>query len=156
MKIAKIAFLVLLIGAFIFILTYKKTKDTGKANAYFKQGKQFFEAGKIDDAIGAYEKGLDADSTSSEGYNLLGMAYRSKYMATKENGFLNKAISAFEKSIDRNPKNWLPYVNLGTTYYYTKNKKKAVPYFKKSLEVNPENIEAMKIHDMIAEGEKEK
>jgi tetratricopeptide (TPR) repeat protein len=44
-------------------------------------------------------------------------------------------------------------VNLGATYYYSGEKKKAVPYFKHALEVYPEHPEADQIKKMITEVE---
>ena len=156
MKIAKIVILVILAMCLILLINYKTKHDPEKAKPYLNQGKTLFGEGKIDDAIAAYEKGINENSCSSEGHNLLGIAYRSKYMGSKDKKFLNKTVSSFKKSIDCDPKNWYPYINLGTTYYYTDKKQDAVPYLKKGLEVNPQNPEAAKIVEMIDEGTKAK
>ena len=134
-----------------FLLSYNKEKNPAKAQAFFTMGKNYFTDGKIDEAIKAYRNGLDEDSSISEGYNLLGTAYRTKYQITKDKSFRRKAIRAFKNSIDADPQNSYPYINIGSTYYYAGDKKTAAKYFKKAIDVNPRNPEAGKMADMIRE-----
>ncbi|HIE06314.1 MAG TPA: tetratricopeptide repeat protein, partial [bacterium (Candidatus Stahlbacteria)] len=59
----------------------------------------------------------------------------------------------FEKALKINPDYMPALVNLGATYYYSGDKKKAAPYFKHALEVYPEHPEADTLRRMIKEGE---
>lgn len=153
----KIIILALLAVLLTLLITYNTGNNPQRAGEYFTKGKKMYSEDKIDEAIRLYKKGLRSDSDSSEGHNLLGMAYRAKYFKDrKKEDYLAKAIDSFKRSIEKDPKNWYPYVNLGTTYYYSGNKKEASVYLKKVLEVNPSHPEAARLVEMIDEGEKER
>ncbi len=123
------------------------------AQDYFNKGVQLIEKGEIDKSIECYQQGLKLEPKSAVGNNLLGMAYRSKFNQTGDSEWKKKEIASFEAALEINPDYMNALVNLGTTYYYSGEKKKAVPYFKHALEVYPEHPEAEQIKKMIAEVE---
>jgi len=123
------------------------------AQDYFESGAQHFQKGEIDKAIMDYEQGLKLEPLSAAGHNLLGMACRFKFNQTADPEWRKKEIASFKEALKINP-NFMPaLVNLGATYYYSGEKEKAVPYFKRVLEVNPNHPETDEIKKMIAEAE---
>lgn len=142
--------------AIIFLIAVASIGNCGgekNAQDYFNEGAKCFEAGNYDGAIEMYKKGLELEPNSAGGYNLLGMGYRFKYNTTGDMDYKNKEIEAFQKAIDMDPKFWGAMINLGATYYYMGEKKKAAPYFKKALEIYPNNPEKTELEKMIQEGE---
>ena len=118
------------------------------AQDYFNKGAQLIEKGEIDKSIEYYQQGLKLEPKSAVGNNLLGMAYRSKFNQTGDPEWKKKEIASFEAALEINPDYMNALVNLGATYYYSGEKKKAVPYFKHALEVYPKHPEA----DLSASG----
>ena len=123
------------------------------AQDYFNKGAQLIEKGEIDKSIEYYQQGLKLKPKSAVGNNLLGMAYRSKFNQTGDPEWKKKEIASFEAALEINPDYMNALVNLGATYYYSGEKKKAVPYFKHALEVYPKHPEADQIKKMITEAE---
>ncbi|MBA7516526.1 hypothetical protein ES705_08574 [subsurface metagenome] len=123
------------------------------AQDYFNKGAQLIEKGEIDKSIEYYQQGLKLEPKSAVGNNLLGMAYRSKFNQTGDPEWKKKEIASFEAALEINPDYMNALVNLGATYYYSGEKKKAVPYFKHALEVYPKHPEADQIKKMITEAE---
>jgi cytochrome c-type biogenesis protein CcmH/NrfG len=62
-------------------------------------------------------------------------------------------MAAFQKAVEIDPKNWVAMINLATDYYAEGQKAKAVPLFKKALELNPNHPEKAEIQKLIAAGE---
>ncbi len=123
------------------------------AQKHFDEGVQLVQKGEIDKAIACYEQGLKLEPKSALGHNLLGMGCRFKYAQTGDRKWREKEIACFEASLSVD-RDYMPaLVNLGATYYYAGDKKKAVPYFKHALEIYPNHPEAEMIKKMIAEGE---
>ena len=89
------------------------------------------------------------------GYNYLGIAYRYKYDQLRSLNWRQKEIEAFKKAIELDPNFYLPYINLGSTYYGMENLKEAALYFRKGLEFFPEHPSRDLIEQMIQEGERE-
>lgn len=79
---------------------------------------------------------LIEDTLTAEEHNDLGVVYleQKKYeLAEKE----------FLKAIKKRPKWDLPYFNLGNAYYFVGNFDKAEEFYKKTLELNAKNTDAM-------------
>jgi len=85
-------------------------------------------------------------------YNLLGMAYRMKFLQLHNPELRAQEIAAFQKAIDLDPGYWVALINLGATYFYQGDKAKAAPLFKKALALNPNHPEKAQIEKMMAEG----
>jgi tetratricopeptide (TPR) repeat protein len=125
------------------------------ATSYFEEGALLVKKGKYNEAIEKYKKGLRKEPRSAVGYNYLGISYRNKYAQLRSLKWRQKEIGAFKKAIELDPNFYLPYINLGTTYYDMGNPKEAALYFKKGLEIFPEHPSKEVIEKMIREGEKE-
>ena len=123
------------------------------AQYHFDEGVKYLEKGEYDQAIAQYQKGLELDPKSEVGYNLLGMACRMQYNKTGDVLWRHKEIISFNQALEVDPDYMPALVNLGATYYYSGEKKKATPYFKHALEVAPDHPEADEIRRMIEEGE---
>ena len=90
---------------------------------------------KPKDAISYLRKALKINPNYPEAYNNLGNAL-------KEIGKLDQAIESYENAIKLNPKFIDPYTNLAIVFASKKNEnEKAEYYFKKALEISPENIQ---------------
>ena len=90
---------------------------------------------KPKDAISYLRKALKINPNYPEAYNNLGNAL-------KEIGKLDQAIESYENAIKLNPKFIDPYTNLAIVFVSKKNEnEKAEYYFKKALEISPENIQ---------------
>lgn len=135
----------------LFIIT---CTEKGNADQYLTEGAKCFEQGQYDKAIEFYQRAIKLEPKSAMGYNLLGMAYRFKFNQSGDQKWRDEEIKSFEKAIELAPDFAVALVNLGATYYYSGDEKKAAPYFKRALEVYPEHPEAEEIKQMIAEGEK--
>ena len=93
---------------------------------------------KPKDAISYLRKALKINPHYPEAYNNLGNAL-------KEIESLDQAIESYENAIKLNPKFIDPYTNLAIVFASKKNEnEKAEYYFKKALEISPENSEALK------------
>ena len=142
----------LLVALLLTIISCAQQKD---AQYYFNEGAKLFEKAEFDKAIEFYQQGIKLEPKSAVGCNLLGMAYRFKFNQTGNVEWRQKEIESFKKAIEINSDFMPALVNLGATYYYSGEKKKAVSYFRHVLEVMPNHPEAEELKKMIAEGEEE-
>jgi tetratricopeptide (TPR) repeat protein len=85
----------------------------------------------VNKAIESALKALMYDSSLSEAYAALGLAY----LNTKA---LDDAITASSKAVELDPNNYTGYWLLGRIYHITDRDKEAVGMFRKTLELNPE------------------
>ena len=123
------------------------------AEKYMQEGLANFQQQKYDEAIANYEKAIKLQPRASAAYNMIGMAYRFKYNQLRVPEFRQKEIAAFQKAVEIDPKNWVAMINLATDYYADGQKDKAVPLFKKALELNPNHPEKAQIQKLIEENE---
>lgn len=107
------------------------------AQTLFKSGTNLVRQGKIDAGIRAYRQGLGLSPRSAEGHTLLGMAYRQKYHATGDPVWRQKEISAFTKAVKYHPKHVPALLGLGEAYYEQGAASKAISYFQKVLQYQP-------------------
>jgi len=126
------------------------------AQSYFDEGAEQFQDGHYEQAVAAYEKGLEMEPRSAVGHNLLGMAYRMQYNTVRAAEWKEKEIEAFRTAVDCDTTYWPAYINLGATLYYLGRKEEAAPYFRTALDLYPENPERAQLEGFIAEGEAEK
>jgi tetratricopeptide (TPR) repeat protein len=122
------------------------------AQDHFRKGEQLVTAGKLDEAIAAYEEGLDLEPKSAMGYNLLGMAYRLKYNALRSSEWKEMEIDAFQRAEEADSTFWPAFVNLGATLYYMGQREEAAPHFVHALALYPQNPEREQLEAMIREG----
>lgn len=144
-----------ILALFIILTACAGLQEKKSAASYFDEGASLVKQGKYDEAIKKYKKGLRGEPRSAVGYNYLGIAYRYKYDQLRSLNWRQKEIEAFKKAIELDPNFYLPYINLGSTYYDMENLKEAALYFRKGLEIFPEHPSRDLIEQMIQEGERE-
>jgi tetratricopeptide (TPR) repeat protein len=123
------------------------------AEKYMQEGFAKFQQQNYDGAIACYEKAIQLQPRAAAAYNMMGMAYRFKYNKLGVPEFRQKEMAAFQKAVEIDPKNWVAMINLGTDYYAEGQKDKAIPLFKKALELNPNHPEKAQLQKLIAAGE---
>ncbi len=143
------------LALFIVLASCTGLQNKKGATSYFDEGAALTQKGKCDEGIEKYKNGLQKEPRSAVGYNYLGMAYRCKYSQLRSLEWRQREIEAFKKAIELDPNFYLPYINLGTTYYDMGNRKEAALYFRKALEIFPEHPSRELIEGMIREGERE-
>jgi tetratricopeptide (TPR) repeat protein len=122
------------------------------AEQYLQEGLSNYQNHDYDAAISSYQKALKIEP-SAVAYNNLGMAYRSKCHQQCKPELREQELAAFKQAAAADPKLWVALVNLGVTYYIMGDRAKAVPWFKKALEINPEHPEKAELEKIIAESE---
>lgn len=115
-------------------------------------GNAHFQKKEYDQAIECYQKVIKLEPRAAAAYNMLGMAYRFKYLQLRQPELPAKEIAAFKKAIKVDPKFWVAMINLGATYYRQGEKAKAAPLFEKALKLNPQHPQKAQLEKMIAEG----
>ena len=125
--------------------------DTGAAR-FFEAGAKKYEAGKYDEAVADYERGLAVEPNSAVGYNLLGMAYRMKYNTLRASEWKEKEIEAFTRAVAADSTYWPARINLGATLYFLGEKERAAEQFRRALELHPDNPEREELERFIREG----
>jgi len=85
----------------------------------------------VEKAIESSLKALMYDSTSSEAYAALGLAYFNKKM-------LEEALTATRKAIELDPNDFTAYWILGRLYHTTDRDREAVELFKKVIALSPD------------------
>jgi tetratricopeptide (TPR) repeat protein len=118
-----------------------------------EEGVAHFDKNEYDQAIKCYEKVIKLEPRSAAAYNLLGMAYRMKFAQLRDPQMQAQEIAAFQKAVELDPNYWVALFNLGATYYFSGEKAKAAPLFKKALALHPDHPEKAQVEKMIAEGE---
>jgi len=66
----------------------------------------------------------------------------------------SEAIIVFKMNIEAYPKAWNVYDSMGEAYMYNKEKKKAIKFYKKSFEINPDNENAYLFQHVLSNYEK--
>lgn len=103
---------------------------TKKAGIILNQGANFLAAGKIDEAIKAFQKALKLDNQIVAAHFNLGLAYIQKE-DTKN------AISHFKETIVLKPNDFEAYNNLGNLYMNQNEFDQALYCFQKATIINP-------------------
>jgi tetratricopeptide (TPR) repeat protein len=98
----------------------------------FDQGVQFYQQGKFDEAIEAFEHLMTAKPDFAEGYYNLGMSYMRK-------GETERAIEVMEKAIELKPDFVEAYFGLGEAYIAKGEEEQATEIFKKAVAINPDD-----------------
>ncbi|MEW6617591.1 MAG: tetratricopeptide repeat protein [Patescibacteria group bacterium] len=100
----------------------------------FLSGRTIMRNAEWRDPITFYEQTTNHVSTSLRVWNNLGMAYADKKMN-------EKAIVAYSKAIALDPRNPIPYHNLGNIYENEKNIEMAKKYWQTATSLNPQFIQ---------------
>lgn len=126
-----------------------KSIDFNNVYSYYLRGIANFKLNKIDNSILDFEyyKKEEKEITDSSFYHWLGKAYLEKgAKSSKENKehevqyYYDKAITEFKNAISLTPNNYNYISSLGMAYMLSNELELADFYFKKSLEINPDQI----------------
>jgi tetratricopeptide (TPR) repeat protein len=101
-----------------------------EAKNKFDQGIQFYQQGKFDEAIEAFEDVIINKPDFAEGYYNLGMAYLRQ-------GDTNRAIEVISKAIELKPDFVAAYFGIGQAYIDKGDEEQATEIFKKAVATNP-------------------
>ena len=143
--------------------------DDLNPKAYYMKGYLFLEKGDTAEAIRNLRKTIDLDNGYTGAYELLGLLFINRndplgveYLTTattidpnnivamyalalyyQDNSDIEKAESYYNKVLTINPQHANAVHNLGyIELVYKENNDKAIEYFTKAIEIDPENIEA--------------
>jgi tetratricopeptide (TPR) repeat protein len=103
-----------------------------EAKDKFVLGVQFYQQGKFDEAIEAFNDVLKEKPDFAEGYYNLGMAYLRK-------GDVDLAQEKMEKTIELKPDFIEGYFGLGQVYIEKKEEQKAAEIFQKAIDIKPDD-----------------
>ena len=101
-----------------------------EAKNKFDQGVQFYQQGKFDEAIEAFEDVIINKPDFAEGYYNLGMAYLRQ-------GDPDRAIEVIDKAIELKPDFVEAYFGIGQAYIDKGEEEQATEIFKKAVAINP-------------------
>ncbi len=114
-----------------------------KAEAYYNQGVDYFDAGELDKAIAAYKKAVALDPESADAYYGMGTCY-----LNKKN--FSKAFECFEEALFIDPAHADAHYGMGIVYPIVKKEPhKAIEHFKEYLRLNPKAPDREKVHEWI-------
>ncbi|MFZ7110514.1 MAG: tetratricopeptide repeat protein [Desulfatiglandales bacterium] len=119
--------------------TYNKiiSMNPKEAWPHFNLANLYLQRGLFSDAAESFERAVEIDPSKFPGiYEKLGYAHQ----MTKN---YNRAIKAYEKEVEKNPKAYMSYYNMGLCYYSLHDLDNALTAYKKALELQPKNPEAM-------------
>lgn len=112
-------------------------------NAYLLLGNAHYYQNEFDAAISSYQKAIDLDPGYEEAIRNLGVAYRDggKYFGEQQ-GDLNKAIQYLTQAEQYLPDDYETLRLLGVAYGVANNGQRAVTYFTRAANANPESADA--------------
>lgn len=97
---------------------------------------------RIEEAKLEFKKILEKDSTFAEAYYNLGVceidSYRDSLDMKTKDSIVNNAINYFKLAVDLNPNYVKALYNLGYSYEFKKNKKEALKYYKRAVNLAPD------------------
>lgn len=110
---------------------------TTEARKLAGQAQQEYKAGRVDKAIGLYQKSLEQSRDLFFVWNNLGLL-----LMEKEN--YSDAAEMFKSAADLAPEDPRPFYNIGLIYQKAVYDEKALEYFTKSLERDPKYLPALR------------
>lgn len=105
------------------------------AENYVGDGIDFYKSEKYGQAVKKWNRALEIIPRDAEVYNFVGLAYHKK-------GDLDSAIIAFKKAVRLDSGYYQAWNNLGFMNFLKSNYKTALKYFDRSLEANPQYVQA--------------
>jgi len=105
------------------------------ALAYNNLGGALLAEGKVDAAIGDFQKVLEINSHYAEAHHNLGDAFIQK-------GNRDEAIVQYQKALAINPRDERSHVNLGIVLYQSGRIEEAIAHYQKALDINPADTRA--------------
>lgn len=107
-------------------------KNPEDLEAWIQLGHNYFDAGRHDEAIGAYEKALAIDGQNANVWTDLGVMYR-------RNGDPEKAVEAFDRAMQIDPAHEISRFNKGIVLFHDlKDEAGALTAWESLLAINPQ------------------
>lgn len=113
------------------IVIAKESSGT-EAKTQFEQGVQFYQQGRLDEAVEAFEALLKEKPDFAEGHYNLGMVYLRK-------GETETAIAKMEKAIELKPEFVEAYFGIGQAYIDKGEEEEAIKIYNRAVNINPNN-----------------
>ena len=124
-----------------------RTRETpGNPDTWIQLGHQYFDMGRSEAAVIAYEKALAIDDRNADVWTDLGVMYR-------RTGNPEKAIEAFDKAIAIDPRHEISRFNKGIVLFHDlKDQKGALAAWESLLAINPQakTPGGQSVRDLIA------
>jgi cytochrome c-type biogenesis protein CcmH/NrfG len=119
-------------------------RDPKNLNAWLSLGNDYFDTEQAQKAINAYGKVLEIEPNNPNVLTDQGVMYRKV-------GWYDKALANFEKAQKLDPNHLQSLYNIGIVYAVDmKQPEKAVPIWKRYLQMDPNSPTAMQIKSMMA------
>ncbi len=81
-----------------------------QAEEYFRQGGQFYEEGRVEEALAAWNNTIRLNPNFGEAYNNRGVVRQSQ-------GNTEQALEDFNRALELDPNNEIAYINRGETFF---------------------------------------
>lgn len=125
-------------------------KDPKNLNAWISLGNDYYDTEQSQKAINAYGKALEIEPNNPNVLTDQGVMYR-------KIGWYDKALANFELAIKINPRHLQGLYNAGIVYEVDlKQPEKAIPYWKKFLEIDSNSPTALQIKNTLEQEAKKK
>ena len=115
--------------------------DTATIEPIRNKGLLLRNLGRIDEAKVAFSNVLKIDSTFEEAYYNIGVctidSYDDNFDQKTKDSIVDNAIFNFQKAVSLNPNYVLALYNLGHSYEFKGNKKKALEFYKRAVDLEP-------------------
>jgi tetratricopeptide (TPR) repeat protein len=106
-----------------------------EAIPYYNRGKELYEKGDLDGAIGQYNKAIEIYPLHAEAYSNLAVALRAK-------GNLEGCIQHLQKALEINPRDAIAYYNLGNALLSKGDLDGAIRQYRNAIAIDPNMAEA--------------
>src|SRR2546427_4355219 len=110
-------------------------RASAAAKAEFAEAERLFKQGLLESARAAVLRGLEEDSRSVAGYNLLGI------IETQRRDY-ERAVAVFEEALKTDPRSTVTHNNLGNCYVAQNKLNLAEKEFRSTLRLDPGNRDA--------------
>ncbi len=111
------------------------TEEVLSAEEYFQRGNEFIKAGRLEEAVGEYQRTLELEPENVDALTNLGVVYYNL-------GQLDEAIAQYSKAIEIAPNDADIHSNLAAAYVQTNQLEKALEEYSTAVELNPDLAEA--------------
>ncbi len=128
--------------------------DKLKSRDNLNKGVQAYKNAKYQEAVDYFKKAIELDPTNSNAKLYLATAYMIQYIpgadSPENNKMAEAAYNGFQEVLQQDPKNALAINSIALLYFNQKKMKEAEEWYKKLIEVEPENKEAYYTLGVIA------
>jgi tetratricopeptide (TPR) repeat protein len=107
-------------------------------------GVAYFKKGNTAKAMENYRKALELDNNYASVFNNIGSVYLALYLESskKDERVYNLAMENFNRALEIDPRLFAAYNGRGAAYKFKNQVEKAIADWKKTIEINPDYIDA--------------